>query len=139
MEIWEHVVQYYETDQMRIVHHSNYIRWFEEVRSWMLEKIDFSYSKMEETGIIIPVLGVNAEYKSMVHYGDTVAITAKVTQFSGVKLMIAYEVRDIETGELRCTGESKHAFLDKETNRPFSVKRSHKELYDLFTNLVESE
>lgn len=133
---WQHVVQYYETDQMKIVHHSNYIRWFEEARSWMLEEIGFSYQKMEETGIIVPVLGVNAEYKSMVRYGDTVEISAKVTEFTGVKMIIQYEVKDKETKEVRCIGETKHAFLDGESYRPLSLKRKNIELYELFNHLL---
>ena len=72
MEItaYRHRVQYYETDQMKVVHHSNYIRWFEEARTDFLEKSGFSYAWMEEQGIIIPVLSVSAEYKAMVHYGE---------------------------------------------------------------------
>ena len=38
---YKHLVQYYETDQMGIVHHSNYIRWFEEARSYILEENGF--------------------------------------------------------------------------------------------------
>ena len=49
---YKHLVQYYETDQMGIVHHSNYIRWFEEARSFLLEENGFGYKKMEESGII---------------------------------------------------------------------------------------
>ena len=71
---YKHLVQYYETDQMGIVHHSNYIRWFEEARSYILEENGFGYKKMEELGIISPVLSVNARYKSMTHYYDTVII-----------------------------------------------------------------
>lgn len=133
---WQHIVQYYETDQMGIVHHSNYIRWFEEARSWMLDKIGFNYAKMEETGVIVPVLEVNATYKSMVRYGETVEISVKVKEFTGVKMILAYEVRDVETGELRSTGETKHAFLDKETYRPLSLKRKHTQLYELFNELL---
>ena len=50
MEIvpYEHKVQYYETDQMGIVHHSNYIRWFEEARVDFLDQVDMSYARMEE-------------------------------------------------------------------------------------------
>ena len=75
---YKHLVQYYETDQMGIVHHSNYIRWFEEARSYILEENGFGYKKMEELGIISPVLSVNARYKSMTHYYDTVIINVKV-------------------------------------------------------------
>ena len=65
--IYEHKVQYYETDQMKIVHHSNYIRWFEEARTAWMEEGGFGYAKMEEAGIISPVLEVDAKYKSMTH------------------------------------------------------------------------
>lgn len=137
---WKHVVQYYETDQMQIVHHSNYIRWFEEARTWMMTDMGFSYQTMEEIGVMVPVLSVNAQYKRMVTFGQTVTITAEVTQFNGVRMTLSYEVRDSETNELYCTGESTHAFLDKETYRPMSLKRSHPELYQLYLGyLVTAE
>lgn len=134
---WKHIVQYYETDQMKIVHHSNYIRWFEEARTWMLEDFGFSYDKWEEEGILIPVLAASAEYKSMVRFGEEVIISTEVTQFSGVKSTIAYEVRDASTNELRTIGETRHAFLAVDTLRPIALKRHHKELYELFNDLVE--
>ena len=46
----EHKVQYYETDGMGIVHHSNYIRWFEEARVDLLEQLGFGYDRIEEAG-----------------------------------------------------------------------------------------
>ena len=58
---YQHQVQYYETDQMGIAHHSNYIRWFEEARSYILTEIGMGYEKMEEIGIISPVLSVSAK------------------------------------------------------------------------------
>ena len=42
----EHKVQYYETDGMGIVHHSNYIRWFEEARVDLLEQLGFGYRNL---------------------------------------------------------------------------------------------
>lgn len=138
MENWLHKVQYYETDQMQIVHHSNYIKWFEEARMYLLEEMDFGYHQMEENGIVIPVLSVQADYKSMVRFGETVEIEAKVTTFTGVKLVVSYEIRDVETKELRTIGQSKHAFLDKDSYRPISLKRKHKELYALFESILES-
>jgi hypothetical protein len=48
---------YYETDQMGIVHHSNYIRWFEEARVQLLNYLGCSYKEIEEAGIIIPCAG----------------------------------------------------------------------------------
>ena len=134
---WQHKVQYYETDQMQIVHHSNYIRWFEEARTYLMDEIGFSYFQMEDEGIIVPVLSAYAEYKSMVRFGETVEIQAKITEFTGVKLTIHYEVRDIDTKEIRSVGETKHAFLDKETYRPISLKRKHKPRFELFNRMKD--
>lgn len=139
MEHWTHKVQYYETDQMQIVHHSNYIKWFEEARNYLLEVIGFSYQSMEDTGIVIPVLSVQADYKSMVRFGESVEIEAKVTTFTGVKLIVSYEVRDVETKEVRTIGETTHAFLDSDTYRPISLKRKHKDLYQLFDDMLAKE
>ena len=54
-----HKTQYYETDQMGVVHHSNYIRWFEEARTDLLERAGLGYNKMEKLGIAVPVLSAS--------------------------------------------------------------------------------
>ena len=133
--IYEHVVQYYETDAMGIVHHSNYIRWFEEARTWMLEKVGFGYAKMEETGVVSPVTGVSAEYKRSVKYGQTVSIKLRVTGYTGTRIFIGYEV--FADGELKCVGESKHCFLTKE-GRPVSLKRDRHDIDQIIQALYDS-
>jgi len=70
ISLYEHRVSYYETDQMGIVHHSNYIRWFEDARVDFLEKVGFSYAKMEEIGIMIVVLGASCDYKVYARFGE---------------------------------------------------------------------
>lgn len=59
---YEHHAKYYETDQMGIIHHSNYIKWMEEARMDLMEQIGLSYKQMEEMEIISPVLSVSCEY-----------------------------------------------------------------------------
>ena len=54
---YERRINYYETDKMGIVHHSNYIRFFEEARLDMMKKVGLDYFTMEEAGIIIPEIG----------------------------------------------------------------------------------
>ena len=46
-----HQAQYYETDQMGIIHHSNYIRWMEEARIAYMDEMNFPYKKLEAAGI----------------------------------------------------------------------------------------
>lgn len=130
-QLYEHKAQYYETDQMGIIHHSNYIRWFEEARTDLMDQIGFGYDQMEKRGIIVPVLSVNCEYKSMVRYNDHVYIIPKIEVFNGIRLQISYRVIDKQTNELRAVGESKHCFLSG-TNRPVSLKKIDPELFELF-------
>jgi len=139
MTNWLHKVQYYETDQMQIVHHSNYIKWFEEARTYLMDEMNFGYSEMEEKGIVVPVLSVYSEYKTMTRFGETVSIEAKIKEFTGIKLIVSYKVTDQKTGEVRCIGETKHAFLDKGTYRPLSLKRKHKDIFNLFNNMMKKQ
>lgn len=136
IKAYEHKVQYYETDQMGIVHHSNYIRWFEEARTDVMEKMGFGYKEMERCGVISPVLSVNAEYKSMTYFYDTVLIETKVVSYNGIKLQLSYTVIDKETKEIRCTGESRHCFLN-EQGQPVSLKRSYPDIHRIFENMKE--
>lgn len=137
-QLYEHQAQYYETDQMGIIHHSNYIRWFEEARTNLMDQIGFGYDQMEKRGIIVPVLSIQCDYKSMVRYNDRVYIIPKITRFNGIRLHISYRVIDKETGALRATGESKHCFLGS-SDRPISLKKSDKELFDLFDAYTDKD
>ena len=93
---------------------------------------------MEELEIISPVISVSCEYKSMVRFGETVVIDAKVASYNGVKLKVVYKMTDKETGELRAVAESSHCFLTM-SGKPLSLKRSYPEIDTKFFTLVEDE
>ena len=93
MNTYKHKVQYYETDMMKIVHHSNYIRWFEEARVDFLNQIGYPCSQIEEEGIMMPVLSVSSTYKKVFQFGDTFSVTLIPKAFNGIKYIIEYEVR----------------------------------------------
>ncbi len=120
--VYVHRVQYYETDQMDCVHHSNYIRWFEEARCFLMEKLGFGYDRMEALGVLSPVLAVQAQYRSMTRFGETVEIAAAIEHYTGVKIVFSYTVRDQATGEVRCTGKTEHCFLG-ENGRPGALRK----------------
>ena len=126
-----HKVQNYETDQMGIVHHSNYIRWFEEARCDLLDYMGVGFADLEKQGIISPILSVEADYLRMVYYGDTVSIDAYIKEYNGIKLTVGYEVKDDRTGMVHCRGTSKHCFIDK-TGRPLVLRKSFPELNEAF-------
>jgi len=135
---YEHLVQYYETDQMGVVHHSNYIRWFEEARVQFFEEIGLGYRQMEESGVISPVVSVNAHFKTMTKFYDTVYIRLIVTKYSGVRMSFNYEIVDKVTGEVRCTGESEHCFISPE-GRILSIKREKPEVHKRMMEVMEEE
>nr|WP_307998856.1 acyl-CoA thioesterase [uncultured Merdimonas sp.] len=128
---YQHKVQYYETDQMGIVHHSNYIRWFEEARTNYMECLGIGYETMEAQGILSPVLSVSAEYLRMVHFGDVVTIDCYIKEYNGIKLTLVYEVILNKTGMVHCRGTSRHCFINRE-GRPLSLKHSAPEFHEMF-------
>ena len=132
--IYERKINYYETDSMKIVHHSNYIRFMEESRTYSLSKVGLPYSKMEEEGILIPVLSVSCEYKKPARYDDTILIDVKVKEYTGVKLIMIYEITNKKSGELLLVGESKHCFTD-ENLKPLSLKKVKPNMHEMFIKL----
>ncbi|MCI9216620.1 thioesterase family protein [Lachnospiraceae bacterium 42-17] len=133
---YTHKVQYYETDQMGIVHHSNYIRWFEEARTDFMEQMGLGYEQMEEKGILSPVLSVEADYLRMVHFGETVTIEAFIKEYNGIKLTVGYEIFSDRTEMVHCRGTSKHCFINRE-GRPLSLKQACIEFHDVFNKGLE--
>ncbi len=128
---WMHVVQYYETDAMQIVHHSNYIRWMEEVRLDYLSKVGLAYDVMEAHGIIIPVLSASCEYKTATRYGETVRITAKMERFDGLRFYVTYRITSEDGSVLHATGSTSHCFLNRDM-KPVNVKKAAPAIYDFF-------
>lgn len=128
--------QFYETDQMGVIHHSNYIRWFEEARVDFMKQIGFTYERVEKEGITFAVLGLSCDYKSPVHFGDTVFVQVELASCSSSRMALSYRVTDASDGGLRTTGETRHYFFRKEDARPVSLKKSIPELYGLFCSMV---
>lgn len=136
---FERVVKYYETDQMGVVHHSNYIRWFEEARVEFMRNAGISYKVMEEEGVQIPVVTVSCKYKSPAKFDDVVLVRGWIKKFNGIIVEISYEVVDKETGEVRVTGESSHCFVNDVTFKPINLRREREDIYQKFLDVMEKE
>ena len=141
MEIktYQHKVQYYETDCMGIVHHSNYIRWFEEARTDFLEQLGIGYDKMEQMGILSPVVSVGCEYKTMAKFGETVIIEAKIKEYNGVSLVLDYVVSAKLTREVRAVGTSKHCFISSADGAVIVMKRKYPEISKSLKACIEDK
>lgn len=129
--IYERKINYYETDRMGVVHHSNYIRFLEEARCNLLDRIDMPFDLLEENGITIPVLGVNVDYKYHVTYGDTILVKLSIKEYNGVRMTIGYEVTNKENGNILLTGETKHCFTDNNL-KPINLKKVNPEFNSKF-------
>jgi acyl-CoA thioester hydrolase len=125
-----HTVSYYETDKMGIVHHSNYIKWFEDARLHFLECADYPYTQMEADGIMIPVRSVTCSYKNAVHFGDTVKINMKIVSFNGFRFKVEYVV-ETENGVLNATGVSEHFFTDVNL-KPIRTEKKYPKIFEVF-------
>ena len=134
--IYERKMNYYETDRMGIIHHSNYIRFLEESRCYWLEQIGMPFGSLEDAGITIPVLGVNVDYKHHVTFGDTILINVFTKEYTGVRMTIGYNVTEKETGKVVLTGETKHCFTNREL-RPINLKKVNPEFSAKFELMKE--
>lgn len=132
--VFERRINYYETDGMGIVHHSNYIRFLEEARCYWLDKYNMPYSDFENQGISIPVLTVNCEYKHHVTFDDTILIKVFLKEYNGVRMTIGYDVRNKENGNTVILAETKHCFTD-ENLRAVNLKKHLPEFDEKFRDL----
>ena len=126
MDMYTHKVHYYETDKMGCVHHSNYIRWMEEARVELLDRLGIGFSMMEARGIISPVVGIQCRYLRPTHFDERVSVRVTVTEYKGVRLRIGYEMTD-EVGNPVCTGSSEHCFTDA-TGKPIALKKQYPDI-----------
>ena len=110
MKAYRHEVHYYETDKMGITHHSNYVRWMEEARIDFLDQLGWSFIKLEQEGIVSPVMSLECVYKKTTTFPDVVSVEVSIEKLSAVKLTFAYVFRVGE--DVVFTGKSSHCFLD---------------------------
>lgn len=110
-------VRYYETDQMGVVHHSNYIRYFETARTLSMKKAGIPYDEMEHQGIVMPIISVACSYKRPALFGDILKVTTILEKLPTVKIEFLYEVRNPQD-LLLATGSTVLAFAHKESMRP---------------------
>ena len=134
--VFERKINYYETDRMGVVHHSNYIRYLEEARCAWLECLNMPFALLEENSITIPGLGVEIEYKYHVTFNDVIEIHVYLKEYNGVRMKVGYNVIDTKTQKVVLTGETKHCFTDKSL-KPISLKKYNPEFNSKFLDILE--
>ena len=121
-------INYYETDKMGIVHHSNYIRFLEEARCRWMKELGLPMEKLEEIGYTIPTLEVNCKYLNPVTSGDVISIRPYISEYNGVRMTISYEVINTKTNNEVIKAITKHCFTNKEL-KPVNMKKSNSDIH----------
>ena len=111
-------VRYYETDQMAVVHHSNYIRYFEIARNAMMVAWGFPIERCEsEYGVMIPIVSVECRFKHPARMGDILTAVAEIDRTPLAKLVVRQAVLN-QDGEVCADGSVTLGFIDAKTFRP---------------------
>lgn len=134
--VYKRKINYYETDKMGIVHHSNYIRFMEEARVAYLDSINLGYDKMEEMGVISPVVALSCNYKTPCRFGDEIDVFVEFKEYSGVKFVYEYKITNAKTNDIVFLAKSEHCFTNAE-GRPIIIKKQFPELHDIFSKILE--
>ncbi len=130
-------VRYYETDQMAVVHHSNYIRYFEIARDEMMVKLGFPIEKCEsELGVLVPIVSVECHFRHPARMGDILTATAEVNKVPMAKMVIKQTVVNQE-GLLCAEGTVTLGFLDKASFRPVRCPEPICNLFEEYINKAE--
>ena len=124
-------VRYYETDLRGIVHHSNYIRYFEYGRIKMLEEIGLPISEIEGRGVMLPVVSTFCTYRTPSRMGETLRIISSVESMPMAKMKIKTrivkessqnpETIPAEIGATVAEGEVVIGFIKADTRRPCRI------------------
>ncbi|CAN5304118.1 thioesterase family protein [soil metagenome] len=106
-------VRYAETDRMGLLHHANYLIYFEQARTDLLRDTGGNYKDLEDRGYFLVITKVEVKYKSPAHYDDLLTITTTVTRTTPVRLEHSYVVRR-ENGMIVCEASTTLACVDKD-------------------------
>ena len=110
-------IRYGETDQMGVVHHGNYAQYLEMGRIEWLRKLGISYKKMEEEGIMLPVLSLSLNFKQSAYYDDLINVKTQLKKLPSARIEFDYEITN-EQGEILTLANTVLVFMNMSTNKP---------------------
>lgn len=129
------IVRYAETDQMGIVHHSNYPIWFEAGRTDFIKKLGLPYSQMEQMGIMLPLIELKCIYKGFAKYEDEIIIRTSMQQLTFTRVTFHYDVLRNGNHVPITEGETMHAWTNQEL-KPVNMKKIRPDIFDLIHKAV---
>ena len=131
-------VRYVETDQMGIVHHSNYYPWFEVGRTEFIKEIGMSYSDMEAQDVMLPLVESSCKYIIGAKYEDDLTIETWIKELTGAKVIFNYHVVRDTDKKIIAKGSTTHAFVNKEF-RVMNLKKKNNDMWEKLNKLCDGE
>lgn len=127
--------RYGETDQMGYVYYGRYLEYFEEARTEMIRSLGFPYTRLEENGVMLPVVHTEVDYKAPVFYDELMSIKVKLFDLPAVKLETFYEVYTARREAPHIFGRVVLCFMKEETRKPC---RAPGDFVDNLTSFISS-
>jgi acyl-CoA thioester hydrolase len=136
-------VRYFETDQMGVVHHANYIVWCELARTRLCLEAGFHYAEIEKRGLLLLVTGVHLTYRAPARYGDTVRAACWVDRVGSRGVTFEYRIARSDAADtadpaaspcttLLATASTEHVWVDAGTRRPVRFPEELKAPFERF-------
>ena len=110
-------IRYAHTDQMGYCYYGNYAQFYEIGRVEALRNLGLSYKKIEESGILLPVIDFNIKYINPAYYDDLITVNTIIKELPSARIKFEYEIFN-ESGEKLNFGTTTLVFINKKTNRP---------------------
>ena len=115
-------IRYGETDQMSYAYHGNYAAYFEMGRTEWLRKLGVSYKKMEEDGIMLPVINLNTNYLKPAKYDDILTLKTTLANKPAARIEFKFEITN-KQNELLTTASATLVFVNMKTNKPTRIPK----------------
>lgn len=109
--------RYAEVDRMGYVYYGNYATYFEVARVEAMRKLGLSYRQMEDSGILMPVVKYEVDYKKAAYYDEVLTITCLIKELPQSRINFYYETRN-DKGELLNTALTQLVFVSSDSGRP---------------------
>ena len=109
-------VRYAETDKMGYVYYGNYPAYYEVGRTESLRKLGTTYHKLEDSGVMMPVVDMKVQYVRAARYDDLITVKTMVEEVPDKQMQFFYEVYN-EEGVLLNKAETTLVFVSSESMR----------------------
>lgn len=107
-------VRFVETDMMGVVHHANYLRWFEMGRVAYLRACGIALGELMDADIIFPITEVEVKYKNSCTFDDEFEVQTSMSAFNKAKMDFTYRVIRLRDGAVAVEGHTRNVFTDRE-------------------------